>query len=404
MNNDPNDPQSQGGSLTEQEVLQRIDQGLRDAVEGNGLNWQMGTRVKRQKYTEVALRHYLGPIPADGSQTTSPITRSWFKYGPTAVMAPSGSYAGTGTQSPAEPQTPTNDGQQSTSDSQTDADVDSPTEEPPNQCIDNHPAIEETVLGELTENDYLQFFLDQDFTPPLTEQYWNTDDYAFLLEFYDEYAPPPLKDIYLANVRLRITLRDAGATTFDMIDNRPQILTGEPEVAERWKSTSFEAQAGRAAVSLRLALMRAEFIPSAVTGIVHGFTDLIEDVLLAVEANDAADIPLTAPEALNTLDEVYDAVIWQYVSHYISQLTAIGPDAEKLTRISQERLTALEEEAPAKTRELQEQFAQDGLLPDVPTYQSADQDKEIRLSNSLTDAALRQQRIETAEEESDNEQ
>lgn len=403
MSNDPNDPRSEGSSLTEREVLRRIDRGLADAVEGNGLNWQAGTRVKRQKYTEVALRHYLGPIPADGSQTTSPITRSWFKYGPTAVMAPSGSYAELDTPSPAEPQTPTNDGKQPTDDAQTDAGADSPTDESTNQCVDSHPAIEETELGGLTANDYLQFFLDQDLTPPLTEQYWNGDDYAFLLEYYDEYAPLPLKEIYLANVKLRITLRDAGATASDVIDNRPQILTGEPEVADQWKNASFEAQAGRAAVDLRLALTRAEFIPAAVTGAVHGFTNLIEDVLLAVEAHGAADIPLTAPEAINTLDEIYDATIWQYVARYISQLTAIGPDAEKLTRISQARITTLEEEAPAKTRELREQFAQAELLPDAPTYQSAGQDKEIQLSNALTDAALRQQRVETVEEEPDNE-
>jgi len=403
MSDDSNNPRSQGGSLTEREVLQRIDRGLEDAVEGNGLNWQAGTRVKRQKYTEVALRHYLGPIPADGSQTKSPITRSWFKYGPTAVMAPSGSYSGPDIPSPAEPDTLTNDAEQSTNEVQTDAGADSATAESTDQCENSHTSIEETELEGLTASNYLQFFLDQDLTPPLNEQYWNGDDYAFLLEYYEECAPQPLKDIYVANVKLRITLRDAGATVSEAIDNRPEILTGDPEVAERWKNSSFEAKAGRAAVDLQLALTCADFIPAAVTRTVHDFTDLIEDVLLAVEAHDAADIPLTVPDALNTLDEVYDEMIWQYVAHYISQMTAIGPDAEKLTQISQARITALEEEAPEKTRELREEFGQKGLLPDASTYKSTSQSKEIQLSNALTDAALRQQRIETAEEESDNE-
>ena len=87
----------------ESNVLEKVETALKQAVrEHPDLNWEYGTRIKRQKYTYLAVEHFTGDDEA------FPVTYSWYKFGAVMPAAPK-----SGTVGPASTQMPTPDARES---------------------------------------------------------------------------------------------------------------------------------------------------------------------------------------------------------------------------------------------------------------------------------------------------
>jgi len=379
------DNSTHNGTVNEEEILEALNQGLQEAVEAKGFSWDRGTKVKRQKYTDIALTHFIGPIIVDGKRNTpSPITRSWFKYGSLSDRAPSGPNM-TGPGGPTGPTGPTNEGQP--------FDGESPEiEADPIALPDTDDKVNyswcDSEIARSSETDFLQFFLDEELVPPLTSLYWEeVGNYEFLERYYEVHAPPMLQDLYLANVALRKAVEEAQELTQEVLSNRGSILAGDSDLEQKWENSELEQQAGRVAVELRLALRSCDIIPEEVVSTVHQFTDLIEDVLLRIENQDPTDVQLGHPDVLNRLDEFYDETVWTYVAFHILKATAIGPGAEQLQDAAKASIASLEETCRDDIAELRREFNRDGLLPSANEYVGKSvSNPERQLSNTLTEA------------------
>lgn len=352
---------------SENKVLDRIEQGLKDAVEAKNLNWVKGTRVKRQKYTDQALDHYLKSAKKESAKSganSSPITRSWFKYGRTQPFGPSGpSHLG--------PDYP--DGPSGPSISDFEDSIAGTTSESEANRSD---------IFNLNRVEFMNFFLDVAESPPLNSYHWGQSNLDFLENYYEEKAPRSLRDAYLANIRLRKVLQDAYEITNEIVKNRTAILTGESDQEKVWNNRDFEQEAGRIAVDLRLALRGIEAVPSEVVNKVTMFTDLLEDVLMVISTQNATDISTRHYRILNELDEFYDGQTWEYVALYFSIETAIGPNAETIQEAGKARIESLQDNFESDVEELRDEVERTNLEPELQMY-SMTEDAEPALDRMM---------------------
>jgi hypothetical protein len=358
--------------LSEDDLITRIRSGLRDAVEGQNLNWTHGTKVQKQKYADIALNHFIGPILTEEGQH-SPVTRSWYKYGCvqtsstsrtpfTAGKGTQGEHTQTGTESPS----PENE------ESELEAAF-----EPPEELLvpetgtdvraDQHP------IADLQSAEFAEFFLVTELSPPLDEEHWaNTSDLEFLEPYYTDNAPPEVQDLYLANLALRQILTDAYQTAQHIDENRAKLLTGDAELDIDWTPESYARDAGQAAVKLRLAIRQSSIVPDGLVDPVMKFTDLVEDLLLGLTDLNETDIRPRHYRVIKQLDEFLDGTLWEWIARYISYATVVGPQAASWREASLKRITTFTEECPGRIDSLRTDLHHQGLLPAMSKYDTAE--------------------------------
>ncbi|WP_144060683.1 hypothetical protein [Salinarchaeum sp. Harcht-Bsk1] len=371
--------------LTEEDIIERIRDGLRDAVEGQNLSWEHGTQVKKQKYVDIALNHSVGSIMSKEGQQ-SPVTRSWYKYG--CVQTASTSRAAFSPD-----QTPNN--------SIDDEEMSLGPFEPPVELLvpeegTGVPPSKHDIASKSTI-DFMQFFTQSELTPPLDAEHWaKMSNIEFLRPYYTETAPSEFRDLYLANLSLREVLGRAFETARLAERNRADLLTGSTELELDWTPDTYLQTAGQAAVELRLAIRSSPIVPDGLIDPVTTFTDLIEDVLLSLTDLELTEIRPMHYRTLKQIDEFLDATIWEWIARYISYATVVGPQATSWREGSRERFATFASTCPGQIDELRENINQRGLLPAIDGYAGAsiENNSAEQFMNVIDEAAIRELELE----------
>ncbi|RZH67186.1 hypothetical protein [Natrinema altunense] len=350
---------------TEEELLERIDKGLKEAVEAKvGLDWSNSSRIKRQKFTNMALDHYL--VDIEGEEP--PVTRSWFKYGETQPLSPAGPTR-LDFEQPDSPQAPI---EPSISDQESEIDdqdqLDKPVDPTRTDTTPNQP------IFDMTESDFINFFRDPDRHPSL-ENHWNLPDLKFLKIYYEEHAPDDLRDVYLANVELRIILSEAQDAVQSIYDNRHKLYTeGESTDIPNIANAEYHERAGRTAVELRLAMRRHTELFEQSISPVHACTDLIEDTLLVLQEMPQKDINRSHKQFLHQLEEFYDNVAWMLAASEMSEHTAKGPHSGLLKGVAKSNFNRIHDNYEDLIEEMKAECARKGLFPSPADF-STEQDE-----------------------------
>jgi hypothetical protein len=324
-------------------LLKRIDDALRDAVKAKNLNWSKSTRIKRQKYANMAVDHF----SSDAEEAPAPITRSWFKYGYTQPLSPAGT---------------------------TRLDI----EQPDSPSIGNRSAPTQEVrspyddpIYDTNVADFMQFFLEGATGPSLTEETWYLSDLDFLEIYYKNHAPPELADIYLSNIHLRKAIVGAQESVKDIYDNRAQLFGEGSDSLPNFSDTGYYRMSSEAAIQLRLEMRDHPTLFNESIDLIQSFTDLVQDVLLRLESIPRRDIIRPHSRLLQELEDFYDSIVWLVPASEMSAKTAEGPHADVLKSAAQESIRNANETFQEEFPKIREECESADLLPrpsDYPDY------------------------------------
>jgi len=308
--------------------------------EHSDLNWEYGTRIKRQKYTYLAVEHFTGDDEA------FPITYSWYKFGAVMPAAPK-----SGTVGPASTQMPT-------------------------------PDARESGIFTASFDDIVDFYRRSDFTPELDLDSWYASDLDFLALFYESHAPEEYRDLYLGNVALRQHLDSA-------IDG---VRTAQRESSADRPSPVFGIEqyedVGRAAAQIHLGLVGTDFLSQTLNE-VREFTNLVEDAFLVLSRTDASEVTESQVAALEELKQVYNAWVWEYPALLMSKKTAKGPNAPTLRKWSAQKHFSVEDNLQKQIDSVSQSCVDAGLVPGSDQYPEHDDDVET-LNRTVALQAMRQ--------------
>lgn len=339
----------------EEALLERIDDALRDAVKAANLNWSKATRIKRQKYTNMAVDHF----SADEEQGPAPVTRSWFKYGDTQPLSPSGT---------------------------TRLDIeqpDSPSNTDESDFIQEKRSPYDDPIYDTSTTEFMQFFLEDAAGPALSEEYWNLPDLEFLKIYYQVYAPESLADIYLSNVALRKAIADARNDVEEIYDGRAQLFSDEPDSLPDLSDTDYYEIASEASIQLRLAMRDHPTLFDDSLDIIQSFTDLVQDVLLRLESVSRRDIVRPQSRLLQELEDFYDSTVWLVPASEMSARTAEGPHADTLQSAAEENIADALERFHDEFPKLRKECESKGLLPRPSDYPDSGDEASTTLDQMM---------------------
>lgn len=279
----------------ESSVLDKVEAALKHVVRQHPrLSWEYGTRIKRQKYVYLAVRHFT-PTHQD-----LPVTYSWYKFGAVMPAAPK-----TGTIGPASTEMPT-------------------------------PAARDSKIFTTEFDDLVSFFEDELTEPPLNAEFWFATDLDFLERFYNLHAPERYRDLYLSNIDFRRHL----ASAYERLENG--FRTGEDDSNAFAVSESDYESIGRAAAKMHLALVDTAVVRETFEE-VRRFTDLVEDAFLALTRTELSEVRQRQVDCLDELERTYSEWVWEYPALLISKDTAMGPNASVLRRWSEQKHFSVED-------------------------------------------------------------
>lgn len=336
-------------------LLERIDDALRDAVGAANLNWSKATRIKRQKYVNMAVDHF----SSDAEERPAPVTRSWFKYGDTQPLSPVGAKR-LDLEEPDSPEIsdecePTKEGR-------------SPYDDP----------IYDTNVTE-----FMQFFLEDATGPTLSEENWLLPDIDFLEIYYQEHAPADLADIYLSNLAIRKAIAGARESVEEIYDGRAELFSDEPDSLPDFSDAHYYDMASEAAIQLRLAMRDHPTLFNDSLDIVQPFTDLVQDVLLRVESIPRRDIVRPQSRLLQELEDFYDSIVWLVPASEMSAHTVEGPRAESLRTVAQTNIGDAREIFRDEFPELQSECKSTDLLPYPSDYPDRNDEASATLDQMM---------------------
>jgi hypothetical protein len=304
----------------ESNVLEKIETALKQAVrENSDLNLEYGTRIKRQKYTYLAVEHFTG------DDETFPVTYSWYKFG--AVM-PAASKSGTlgpmSTQMPA-------------------------------------PDARKSGIFTADFDDIVDFYRRGDFTPGLNQDSWYASDLDFLAAFYESHAPEEYRDLYLGNVALRQYLDSALEEVRTAWQESPEDRLSPVFGTEQYEDV------GRAAAQIHLGLVGNDFLSQTLDE-VREFTNLVEDAFLVLSHTRASEVTESQVVVLKELKQVYNEWIWEYPALLMSKETAKGPNAPTLRKWSAQKHFSVEDNLQTHIDSVSQSCMDAGLVPDSAQY------------------------------------
>jgi hypothetical protein len=312
----------------ESNVLEKVETALKQAVrEHSDLDWEYGTRIKRQKYTYLAVEHF-----TDGEEDFS-ITYSWYKFGAVMPAAPK-----SGTVGPASTEMPT-------------------------------PDAREAGVFTATFEEIVDFYRTNDFTPVLDRDSWYASDLDFLQTFYESHAPEEYRDLYLANIALRQHL-DSG---LEQLQSYHQASRGDQSTPVI--ETEQYEEVGRAAAQIHLELVGIDALGETLDE-VREFTNLVEDALLVLSQTLPSEVTKSQVDALKELEEVYNEWVWEYPALLMSKETANGPNAPTLRKWSAQKHLSVEDNLQKQIDRATRSCVDAGLVPSSDQYPDHDDDVE----------------------------
>lgn len=310
----------------ESNVLEKVETALKQAIRQHpDLSWEYGTRIKRQKYTYLAVDHFTG------DDEGFPVTYSWYKFGAVMPAAPK-----SGTIGPASTQMPA-------------------------------PDARESGVFTVTFDEVVDFFEQGDFTPPLNEESWYASDLEFLSDFYEQHAPDEYQELYLGNIDFRQVL-DSGIRKLE-----------EAEYSDDPASPVIGADAyeevGRAAARIHLGVMREPSL-SETLGELRQFTNLVEDTFLVLSQTKSGEITRDQLNLIRDLRDVYNEWVWEFPALLMSKKTARGPNASTLRKWSSQKHFSVEDNLHKKIDEAKQSCSAVGLTPTSSQYPDHDDEVE----------------------------
>lgn len=341
-------------SPQEEQLLQRIDEGLRDAVGARNLNWSQATRVKRQKYTNMALDRFL----SDSEESQSPVTRSWFKYGETQPLSPAGP-------DPLDLSSP-----------------DGPALSE-NTNSGEYPDQSDSIY-EMKQTDFMQFFLHEAESPPLDKRHWNLPDLEFLDIYYESHAPADLAGVYRSNVQLRRILTEAKEMITEIYDNRVRLFAeGDDASLPSLEEHQYYQKSGHAAIELRLAMRQHDDLFEESLEPIRQCTDLIENVLMQLEQLPRTELVRPHSRLLQELEDFYDSTAWLLAAYEMSEHTAEGPYSETLETVATRNFEILLDVFSDELERVRAECARYDLLPRPSDFPSHDDDPEATVDQFM---------------------
>ncbi|WP_132060278.1 hypothetical protein [Halorussus amylolyticus] len=299
---------------TERELLRRINAGLDTVCEERNISLTPGDAIKRQKYVDIALHHWLEGVEHP------PVTMSWFKYG---LNTPAG---GGGVAM--------------------DAGIDG-TQTP---SIESDP-VEEFI--ELGEDDFANFYRSDEYYPSLSHA--NDATHEFLRQFYEQHAPDRFKRLYLANVQLR--------ECFKMLR---QSVDPETERLDTYTLDTQYEKAITATAGLELELGDEAF--ARVSETVPALLNLVELSFLGIADRGQDAVSYDVFTYVTSLEEFYDEVAWTLVAHCLSLATSKGPGADDLDDRSRSALTDHESEFTEQLEDMEAELMRIDAYPSPSAF------------------------------------
>jgi hypothetical protein len=316
--------------LAEEAILDRIEDALERAVkEDPELDWEYGSKVKKQKYTDLALDQFTSDA------ATPPVTRSWFKYGRAAPAAPSGS------------------NRVGVMDSTLTTGVDTPQ------------------IVTMAEEDLVHFFKHQVGDPKLNRRNWFAKDLNFLKLYYRHHAPDWLRPIYLTNIELRFLFWNVKSDIQNLLSGQAGGATSLAMFGGGSQTVDYYEQAGRLAAELQIELAKHEVFEPALQTLT-AYTDLLEDVLMTLAEIPSDELNQGHADIIRELQTFYDEEAWEHVAFIMSRETVEGPNSSKIRELSNTNLTQIAEQFPSKLDVLRSSCAEVGLTPTVATTPTHD--------------------------------
>ncbi|GAB3669576.1 hypothetical protein [Halopiger thermotolerans] len=301
---------------TEKEFLEWLETCLKHAVSELGLDWDDGTRVRRQKYLWLAVSELYGE--------DIPVSHSWFLYGVNMFDSP-----------------PTHEAM---------------ARDFPGLSLPDHydPIVTRHSYEEVVS------FYTNDLDDFSLETWWNHPDradLAFLEQFYQEYAPATYRDLYLENVNLREKLRQA-----------KKRVVSEEENVEMYDDISL--------ITARMQLELAD-LPSQDINVDDfiEFSNTIEDVFLTLEGSDYESYDQDMKSGLISVISFYRETVWPGIAASVSTETVSGPNMRTALDRANKQAEKASREFSNSVSGFREECEKSGLLPDVSQY--PDRDDEI---------------------------
>lgn len=310
----------------ESDVLEKVETALKQAVrQDSDLNWEYGTRIKRQKYAYLAVDHFTS------EEETFPVTYSWYKFGAVMPAAPkSGTIGPVSTQMPA-------------------------------------PDARGSRVFKATFDEIVDFFEEGDFTPRLNKESWYASDLDFLLSFYKQHAPDEYQELYLGNLYFRQVL-DSGIRKLEEAES---VVDPDSPVI----GADVYEEVGRAAARIHLGVMSDPSLSGTLVEL-RQFTNLIEDAFLVLSQTKFGDVTRGQLNLLRDLRDVYNEWVWEFPALLMSKETAQGPNASKLRKWSSQKHFSVEDNLHKKIDEAKQSCSEIGLTPTSSQYPDHDDEAE----------------------------
>lgn len=312
----------------ESNVLEKVETALKQAVRQHpDLSWEYGTRIKRQKYAYLAVKHFTA------DDETFPVTYSWYKFGAVMPAAPK-----SGTVGPASTEMPT-------------------------------PDARKSGVFTVPFDEIVDFYSVGELTPGLDQESWYASDLDFLATFYEEHAPEEYRDLYLGNVELRKRLNSA----------LEELRAARGDEFSESTSTAIDPDryedVGRASARIHLGIAAESCLEQTLER-VREFTNLVEDAFLVLSQTHASDVTAAQVSALETLEDVYNEWVWEYPALLMSKETATGPNAATLRKWSAQKHFDVEDNLQGHVDRAREACSDAGLTPTSSQYPEHDDEVE----------------------------
>ena len=314
----------------ESNVLEKVETALKQAVRQQpDLDWEYGTRIKRQKYVYLAVRHF---TPSDQEL---PVTYSWYKFGAVMPASPQ-----TGTIGPASTQMPT-------------------------------PGARGSSVFSTPFDDLVAFFEEGSLEPPLDEDNWYASDLDFLESFYENHAPAAYRELYLGNIELRRNLADA----IEVLEARWEHADSQVGQSATGLDHEHYEAVGRAAARIHLGIADTSHLGETLPE-VRRFTNVVEDAFLVLSTTALSDVKESQGAAIEELERIYNEWVWEYPALLISKETAVGPNAPTLRKWSAQKHFSVEDSLSGDIDKAAKICFDAGLVPTSSQYPSHGDDIE----------------------------
>jgi hypothetical protein len=319
----------------EKDILRKVDNGLKAAVKYKGLDWEYGTKIKREKYCYLALNEVLDDI---GEY----ITYSWYRFGFSAYASPTSPDSNT-------------------------ASTDSPL---------TSPGLRETSLYSKDTEEFKEIFLYELEDMTLNRDNWYSSDLSFLKRFYRLYAPTEYRQLYLVNMRLREIFEDAVEEVDSLIERNDEIEEQSP---------GYYSDVGEVVTHLHMELMSDESLSENLDEVIE-YTDILEDAFMSLEDIPSSELNDSHKEALDELYDEYQDYIWTVIACHISMETADGPNQEVVVETSENKLESEVAMHRWRMKNLQSTCEEANLTPSVEDYPTHGDDMQDSVDDLLDTA------------------